>query len=97
MVTQVKAFDSAKYFEDDESQFDLIGDALESGHAGYIAAALGTVAKTRGMGEIAAHTGLNRQTLYTALSESGDPTFDTVLKVVRALGLTLTIKETEPA
>lgn len=97
MVTETKPFDAAKYFGDDASQLDLIGDALESGHAGYIAAALGTVAKARGMRTVAAETGLNRQTLYAALCESGNPTLDTVLKVVGALGLTLTIKETEPA
>lgn len=93
MGIKTKAFDAAKYFETDDSQVDLIADALETGHVGYIAAALGTVAKARGMTEVAAETGLNRQSLYAALREGGNPTLDTVLKVVHALGLELTVKE----
>lgn len=94
MATKTKAFDAAKYFEgDDHSQADLINDALESGNAGYIAAALGTVAKSRGMTNVAADTGLNRQALYAALKEGANPTLDTVLKVVHALGLELTTRE----
>lgn len=92
MVTKTKPFDAAKHFGSDEAQVDLVTDALETGHAGYIAAALGTVARARGMSDVAADTGLSRQSLYSALSEGGNPTLDTVLKVVHALGLELTVK-----
>ena len=97
MGIKTKPFDAAKYITSDEDQVDLITDALESGHAGYIAAALGTVAKARGMTEVATQAGLNRQALYAALREGGNPTLDTVLKVVHALGLELTVKVPEPA
>ncbi len=55
-----------------------------------IAAALCTVAKARGMTDVANATGLNRQALYAALREGGNPTLDTIVKVVEALGLELT-------
>lgn len=89
MAIKTKAYDLAKRFSTEEAQIDLISDALETGHVGYIAAALGTVAKARGMSEIADGTGLNRQALYGALSEGGNPTLDTVMKVLDALGLQL--------
>jgi probable addiction module antidote protein len=64
-------------FEDDDP--DLISHAL------------GAVARSKGMTEIARRTGLGRQSLYKALSPGGHPEFATVLKVVRALGLKLTV------
>lgn len=92
MPIETTPFDAAKYLTDDGDQADLIADALETGHHGYIAAALGIVARARGMSEVAAETGLNRQSLYAALRDGGNPTLDTVLKVVHALGLELTVK-----
>lgn len=89
MPTKTKPFDPAKYFPDAESQARLLTDALEDGDAGYIAAALGVVAKARGIAQIAAETGLSRQALHKALSGEGNPTLDTVLKVTRALDLQL--------
>jgi probable addiction module antidote protein len=58
--------------------------------AAYIAAALGDVARARGMTNLAKRTGLTRMGLYKALSKDGNPSFDTVLKVLHALGLRLT-------
>lgn len=92
MTIKTRPFDAAKHFASDADQIDLITDALQTGHAGYIAAALGTVAKARGMSDVAAETGLNRQSLYAALRDGGNPTLETVLKVVDALGLELTVK-----
>lgn len=92
MPIKVKPFDAAKLFQTDEAQLDLITDALDTGHPGYIAAALGIVAKARGMAEVASDTGLNRQSLYAALSDQGNPTIDTVMKVLAALGIRLEAK-----
>jgi probable addiction module antidote protein len=58
--------------------------------AALLAAALGDVARARGMVRLAKATGLTREGLYKALSKDGNPSFDTVLKVVKALGLKLT-------
>lgn len=63
--------------------------ALEDGDPGVVAAALGDIARTKGMSEIAREAGLGRESLYKALSESGNPELSTVLRVVRALGLKL--------
>ena len=57
--------------------------------------ALGLVARARGMGEIARGAGLNRESLYKALGKSGNPEFGTVLRIVRALGLTLSARPAE--
>jgi probable addiction module antidote protein len=82
-------FDAAKYITEPEDVVDFLNDALESGHAPYIAAVLGDVARSEGMTKIAAKSGINRQALYTALSENGNPTLDTLLKVMAALGVRL--------
>jgi probable addiction module antidote protein len=89
MALKLKPFDAAKYLEDPEDQAELMNDAFRTGHSGYIAAALGAVARSRGMTELAEKTGLNRQALYEALSESGNPTLDTIMRVSCALGIEL--------
>ena len=63
--------------------------ALEDGDPALIAAALGDIARAKGMSQIARETGLGRESLYKALSPDSNPEFSTVLKVVRALGLRL--------
>jgi probable addiction module antidote protein len=68
--------------------------AFEDGDPELISHALGAVARSKGMTGIARRTGLGRQSLYKALSPEGRPEFNTVLKVVRALGLTLTVAPT---
>jgi probable addiction module antidote protein len=82
-------FDAAEFFSDAESQEKLIADALESGNAGYIAAALGTVARARGMSKVAKEAGVTRSSLYKALSPEGDPQLTTLLGVMKALGVKL--------
>lgn len=75
--------DAATYLE---ACMDEAGD-----DAAYVAAALGDVARARGMGKIAKDTGLTRAGLYKALSADGNPSLGTVLKVVKALGVRLTV------
>ncbi len=82
-------FDAAKYIRTPEDVAEALSDALESGEAGYIAATLGAIARSEGMTKLAAKTGVNRQALYTALGESGNPTLETLLKVMSALGIRL--------
>ncbi|MCB2075000.1 MAG: putative addiction module antidote protein [Novosphingobium sp.] len=82
-------FDAAKYITEADDVVELLNDAFESGHAGYIAKALGVAARSEGMSKIAARAGVNRQALYTALSEDGNPTLETLLGVLSALGLRL--------
>src|SRR5262245_2723653 len=61
----------------------------KSGDADFVRDALGLVARARGMSEIAKKAGLNRESLYKALGEAGNPEFGTIMRIVRTLGLTL--------
>jgi probable addiction module antidote protein len=97
MTIETVAFDPDKYFRSTAAQAHLIADAMKSGDAGYIADAIGIVARRRGMGEIAEQAGLNRQALYSALSAGGNPTLTTLLKVLDALDLELTVRARQAA
>jgi probable addiction module antidote protein len=65
--------------------------AFEDGSPGVIAQMIGAVARSKGMGEVAAQTGLNRESLYRALSPKGNPTLSTTLQVLDALGYKLSL------
>ena len=71
-------------------------EVLASGDASLLAAALGKLARERGMREVAAAAGLSREALYKALSERGDPKLSTLLGVARALGVKLTATPLQP-
>lgn len=89
MTVETKPFDAAEYLDDEASQVELLSEALASGDIAIITAALGLVARARGMTELAKDTGITRGALYAALKEGGNPTLDTVLKVLNALGVRL--------
>jgi probable addiction module antidote protein len=89
-------FDAADYLDTEDRQVAYISAALETGDADFVRDALGLVARARGMSEIARIAGLNRESLYRALGETGNPEFSTVMRIVRALGLTLTLRPTPP-
>jgi probable addiction module antidote protein len=89
MPRKVQAFDAAKYIDTPEAEEVFLSEALATGHAGHIANALGILARARGMSALAAETGINRATLYASLQEGGNPTLDTLLKVLAALKLQL--------
>src|SRR5438132_930395 len=82
-------FDAADYLDTEERQVAYITVALETGDADFVRDALGLVARARGMSEIAKSAGLNRESLYKALGDDGNPEFSTVMRVLRAMGLTL--------
>jgi len=86
-------FDAAKYIRTPEDVTKVLNDALASGEAGYIAAALGAIARSEGMTKIAEKSGVKRQALYRSLSTDGNPTLETLLAVLSALGLHLEVKE----
>ena len=90
-------FDASEILDDAEGQAELLNDALASGHAGYIARALGTIARARGMTDLQRLTGLDRSTLYAALREEGNPTLDTVMRVLDALKIELQASPKEAA
>ena len=85
-------FDVAEYLDTDERQAAYITAALESGDPDFVRDALGLVARARGMAGIARTAKLNRESLYRALGESGNPEFGTVLRILHAMGLTLSAR-----
>ena len=89
MALETFPVDLDSIFESEDAQAELLNDALASGHAGYIANALGIIARARGISGLAAETGMKRQQLYRALSEDGNPTLETLIRVVTALGYRL--------
>ena len=82
-------WDPAEHLQSDEDMAAYLEAALEEGDAALFAAALGDIARAKGMSQLARETGLGRESLYKALSPTGNPEFATILRVVRALGLQL--------
>lgn len=98
MPLKTTTFDTADYLRTEEERASYLAAALEEApdDAAFIANALGTVARSRNMSQLARDTGLTREGLYKALSADGNPSFDTVLKVVRAMGVRFTIVSNAP-
>ena len=92
MTEKLTTFDPAELLTSDQAVAAFMADAFESGDAGYIAHALGVVARARGMAVIAKETGLSREQLYRSFSERGNPTLETTMAVMKALGVDLTAK-----
>ena len=88
--TETTNWDPSEHLETKEEMANYLEAALEDGDSSLIAAALGDIARSKGMASIAEATGLGRESLYKSLSENGNPELATVLKVVEALGLRLT-------
>lgn len=84
-------FDSAEYLDSAEAVGAYLEEALKTDDPAFIAHALGTVARARGMSQIAKKAGLSRESLYKALSAEGNPEFGTVIRVMQALGLRLSV------
>jgi probable addiction module antidote protein len=93
MPLKTTPWDSADYLRTVEERASYLAAALEEapGDAAFITNALGTVARSRNMSQLARDTGLTREGLYKALSPEGNPSFSTVLKVMHALGVQLTV------
>ena len=87
--TPTRPWDAADYLKTEEDIVAYIDAAFEDGDPALIAAALGDVARARGMTKVAAEAGLGRESLYKALSSGGNPELATIIKVMRALGLRL--------
>ena len=93
MALKVYPFDPAVHLETEEDIFYYLEAAMEGNDPKHIASALGDVARSKGMTEIAKKAGLGRQALYSALSETGNPTLETLTAVLGALGLELTVQK----
>ncbi len=89
--TKTRPFDAAKYLNSREAVEAYMEEALASGDPAFVAQALGTVARARGMTGIAKKAGLSRESLYKTLSKEGNPEFGSVMRVIAALGLKLSV------
>ena len=91
-LASLKPYDPTEDLTSDEAIAVFMSDALETSDAGYVAHALGIVARAKGMAQIARETGLSREQLYRSFSRAGNPTLKSTLAVMKALGIELTAK-----
>src|ERR1700692_3745149 len=96
MAVKTTRFDSAEYLDSDEAVSAYLEEALATDDPAFIAQALGTVARARGMTQIAKETGLSRESLYKSLSAEGNPEFSTVIRVMQGLGLRFSVTAVDP-
>jgi probable addiction module antidote protein len=92
MAEKFTHYDPADDLTSDEAIAVFVEEAFETEDAGYIAHALGVVARAKGMTQIASETGLSREQLYRSFSADGNPTLKTTLSVMKALGIGLAAK-----
>lgn len=90
-------WDPAEHLDTEADMAAYLEAALEEGDPALVAAALGDIARAKGVSELARETGLGQESLYKALSPSGNPEFATIMKVIAALGLKLHAKPASAA
>ena len=93
---KTRPFDLANYLEDEEDVAEYMRQVLEEGDPAELGAALGAIARARGMSDLARDTGLSREGLYKSLSGERAPSTETLFKVLKALGFKLTIAPIAP-
>lgn len=86
---KTQRWDAADYLKTKHDMVAYLAAAFEDGDPALIAAALGDIARAKGMTKVARETGLSRENLYKALSAEGKPEFSTIMKVAKALGITI--------
>lgn len=91
MTVKTTRFDMADYLDSDEAIQEYFRQVMEDGDPDEIIRALGHIARARGMAQLAKDTGLGRESLYMTFSEGSKPRFETIMRVTKALGLTLTV------
>jgi probable addiction module antidote protein len=86
MTITTKPFEIAEYLETDEDIWEFLAEVLATGTTSDFIHALNTAARAKGMTEVARQAGVTRASLYKSLSEGGNPRFETISKIVEALG-----------
>lgn len=92
MAEKLFTYDPAEDLDTPEAIEYFLNDAFETGDPVYISKALGVVARAKGMTNVASDTGLSREQLYKSLSEKGNPTLKTILKVMKSWDIGLKVK-----
>jgi probable addiction module antidote protein len=93
---KTRLYDSAEYLDTPEAIAEYLTEALEDSDPSFIAKAIGTAARARGMSEVAREAGVSRENLYRSLSGDTKPEFDTIRRVLDALGVRLEVKPKAP-
>jgi probable addiction module antidote protein len=94
-ISEIPEFDAAEYLTSDEEVAAYLTTILEENDAALLAAALGDIARARGMTQVAKDSGITREALYKALRPGSAPRFDTVNRVCAALGVRLVAQPLE--
>ena len=89
---QTRVFDAANYLHTEEDMAQYLSIVMEDGDPALLAAALGDIARARGMSQLARDTGLSRESLYKSLSGERAPSSDTLFKVMMALGFQFSVQ-----
>lgn len=87
----LRIWEPSEHLDSEEMIFAYVNAVMDEGDPALLAAALGDVARARGMSEVARKAGMSRESLYRALSRDGNPELATVMKVMKALGLRLSV------
>jgi probable addiction module antidote protein len=95
MPLRTRAWDATEHLDTPESIAAYLRATLEEGDPHLVTAALGDVARARGMTQLARDTGLSRESLYRALSQEGNPELATVMRVLQAMGVRLDVRPLE--
>jgi probable addiction module antidote protein len=90
-MQKLKAFDITRHLDSEEAMAEYLSQVLEDGDNAEFIRALGHIAKAKGMATVAKDSGLGRESLYKALAEGSQPRFDTITKVINALGLKMSV------
>ena len=92
MTTQISTWDAAEQLDSNDAIAAYLSEVMELGDPAHIVQALNTVARARGMTEIARDAGIGRQALYKSLGQRGNPTLTPLLRVIKSLGLTMAVR-----
>jgi len=95
-MNKLVPFDAADYLDDEETIAEYLTAALEDPNPDVFLAAVRDVARARGITQLARDAGLGRESLYKALSPGSKPRYDTILKLLNALGVKLSVSATHP-
>jgi len=91
-MTNFTPFDAADYLDDEETIAEYLNAALEDENPNMFLVAIKDIARARGMNQLAKDAGVGRESLYKSLADGAKPRYDTVLKIIQALGIQLVAK-----
>ncbi|GHT86855.1 putative addiction module antidote protein [Betaproteobacteria bacterium] len=97
MTTSYAPFDAAEYLDSEETIAEFLAAAAEDENPDVLLSAIGAVARARGMAKVAADAGLGRESLYKALAPGAHPRYDTIQRVIHALGVRVRFTTAPPA